>query len=75
MPLLGFAEFRNQQDSCCQQTFCSVIEVGVLSEIRGAGAREDNGLGNDLCVLLGLSLVVKLLRIIQIQIHVLVDQV
>lgn len=71
---LGFAEFRHKQDRRCQQTFCRVIEVGVLTEGSCIHTGQDDGFGNDLGVLLSLGFVDQLVGMGQVQVHILVDQ-
>lgn len=75
VPFLRLAELCNQQDRCRQESFGCVVEVGVLTEARRIHAGENDGLGNDLRILLSLRFVDEGVGIRLVQIHILVDQV
>ena len=44
-------ELRQEQNYRCQESFCRIIEVGVLTTISTVTLRIDDGLGEDLRVL------------------------
>ena len=74
VPFLRLTEFRDEKDGRCDQTFCGIVEVAVLSEAARFHAGENDGLGNDFGVLFRLGFVLHFIRP-GIQIHVLVDKV
>ena len=74
MSFLRLAEFRDEKDGRCDQTFCGIVEVAVLTEAARFHAGENDGLGNDFGVLFRLGFVLYFIRP-GIQIHVLVDEV
>ena len=63
MTLLRFAELRYQQDGRSQQTFRRIIEIGVLAKAGSIHPGEDNGLTDNLGILLTTGLVDQLLRV------------
>ena len=71
---LRLAEFRDEENGRGDQTFCGIVEVAVLTEAARFHAGENDGLGDDFCVLFRLGFVLHFTRF-GIQIHVLVDEV
>ena len=55
------------------QTFCGIVEVAVLTKAARFHTGENDGLGDDFCVLFRLGFVLYFIRP-GIQIHVLVDE-
>ena len=72
--LRGREVLGEQQGHRGQQALGGVIEVGVLSVVGGVAAGIDNGLGQDLDVLLRFGMGGQVCRIFSGQIHVSVDQ-
>ena len=72
--LFRFAKFRHQKDSFRQQPFGGVIEICVLSKARLIHAGQDDGLGDNFCVLLRPGFVGQL-ALLLVQIGVFVDKV
>lgn len=54
MLLIGRQELSQHQDDGSQQTFCGIIEEGVLTTATVISVRIDASLGQDLGILLGL---------------------
>ena len=75
VPFFRFAELRHQENGGGEQTFGGVIEISVLPEAGGVHSRQDDGLGDDFGVPLGLGLVEQIVRVLLEQIHVFVHQV
>ena len=74
VPFAGFTELSHQQDGSRQKTFCGIVEVSVLSKRCCIHAGQNDGLGNDLGVLLCFGFVDKLIRKFLVEIHILVHQ-
>ena len=75
VPFLRFAELRDKQNRCGQQSFCGIVKISVLPERTSVHAGENDGLGDNFGVLLGFSFVGQLVGIRLVQIHILVDKV
>ena len=63
MPLLRFAEFRYQENGRAQEPLRRVIEIGILPIVCRIASRHDDGLGDDLGILLRFGLVEQSIRI------------
>ena len=74
MAFLRLTEFCHKQDGRSQKSLGRIIKVSVLSEACRIHAGKNNGLGDNLCILLGLRLIYKYIGIRLMQIHILVDQ-
>ena len=75
MALFRFTVFRDQQDHRCQQPFCRIIEERILAVTAGRCAvRADNGLCCDLGILLRLCFGCQIMVVLQVLIHIFVDQ-
>ena len=74
LPILGWCELRQQKHNGSQQTFCAVIEEGVLTVLCSVAVRVDNGLGKDLGVFLCARSGSEVLRMLARNIHVVIHQ-
>ena len=74
VPFLRRTEFRDEQDRRREDPFRRVVKVSVLPKRSRVHARQDNGLGNDLRILLRFRLMHELPRP-TVQIHIFVHKV
>ena len=74
LSVLWWCELRQQKHNGSQQTFCTVIEEGVLTVLGSVAVRVDNGLGEDLGVFLCARSGSEVLRMLARNIHVVIHQ-
>ena len=65
---------RQKQNHSGEQALSGVIEEGVLSVLRGISIRIDDGLSEDLGILLRLGAGGNVFRILPADIHVVIDE-
>ena len=65
---------RQQQNHRCQQTFCRVVEVGILATVCVIALRVDDGFGEDLRVLFCFCFCADVPGIFPVLVHIAVDQ-
>ena len=70
----GRQELGKEQNGCREQSFCRIIEKGVLPIVGGVALGVDNGLGEDLGVLLRLGSGGEVIRLRSGDVHIAVDQ-
>ena len=63
MPLFRRTEFRYQEERGAQNPFRRIVKIGVLSIVGRIASRHDDGLGDDLGILLRFGLVEQSIRI------------
>ena len=63
-----------EQNGRREQTFCRIVEEGVLSVVGGIALGVDNGLGEDLGVFFRLGSGGKVVRLLSGDVHIAVDQ-